>query len=185
MQNIFNYIRKLKKNKHIVLGVAFDWGIRKGLDIFIQLSEKLDKEKYQIILIGTDDSIVAKLPEGIIGIGRTQNQEELALYYSLADVFVNPTREDNYPTVNLEALDCGTPVVTFAAGGSPEMLKQGTGVVVPVNDTKQLIKEICAVCEKRKCTNRKYILSCAKNFNMKDKFAEYMELYSHLLGVSR
>ena len=106
-------------NKTIILGVASVWNRRKGLDIFVALS-KLLPENYQIVLIGVDKKQAKKLPDNIITIARTNNTEELAAWYSTADIFVNPTLEDNYPTVNLEAIACGTPVITFDTGGSPE-----------------------------------------------------------------
>lgn len=115
--------------KKIVLGVAFDWGERKGLDIFIKLSQELDEEKYQIVLIGTDEIIDKGLPRNIISIHRTHNQTQLAEIYTVADIFVNPTREENYPTVNMEAIACGTPVITFNTGVSPESVEENTGLV--------------------------------------------------------
>ena len=90
------------ENKYIVLGVAFGWGRRKGLDVFVELARRLDKEKYKVVLVGTDDNVDKLLPENIISIHRTQNQTELAEIYTAADVFANPTREENYPTVNME-----------------------------------------------------------------------------------
>lgn len=59
----------------------------------------------------------------IIAIPRTSNTKELAEIYTAADFFVNPTYEDNYPTVNLEAIACGTKVITYNTGGSPETLR--------------------------------------------------------------
>ena len=97
------------EDKYILLGVAFDWGARKGLDIFIELAKRLD-EKYQIVLVGTNEKTDKLLPNDIISIHRTQNQKELAEIYTAADLFVNPTREENFPTVNIEALACGTPL---------------------------------------------------------------------------
>lgn len=178
---MLNCIAELKKDKHIVLGVAFDWGVRKELDVFVRLAELLDRDKYKIVLIGTDGNVDKIIPDNIISIHRTQNQTELARYYSLADVFVTPTREDNYPTVNLEALACGTPVITFETGGSPEMLEQGTGVVVPVNDVDRLKKEIVEVCNNKKCKDSEFIVECAQKFDMRDKFIKYVDLYSQLI----
>ncbi len=86
------------------------------------MSKRLDKNKFQIVLVGTDDSIDKMLPNSIISIHRTRDQNELAEIYSAADLFVNPTREENYPTVNMESIACGTPVLTFRTGGSPEIL---------------------------------------------------------------
>ena len=111
------------------MGVASIWDRRKGLDDFISLSNKLSGT-YQIILIGLTKKQIAQLPKNIIGIERTESIEELAEYYSLAKVFVNPTYQDNFPTTNIEALACGTPVVTYNTGGSPEAIDKETGIVV-------------------------------------------------------
>lgn len=107
------------QDKKIVLGVAAVWDKRKGLDSFIELSKLLD-DSYQIILVGLSKEQIEKLPKNIIGIERTTSVKELAELYTVADVFINPTLEDNYPTTNLEAIACGTPVVTYDTGGSPE-----------------------------------------------------------------
>ena len=107
------------ENKKVILGVASVWDKRKGLDTFIDLSRELD-DQYQIVLIGLSKKQIEQLPNNIIGISRTENVQELVKWYSAADVYFNPTLEDNYPTTNLEAIACGTPVVTFNTGGSPE-----------------------------------------------------------------
>ena len=52
------------ENKYIVLGVAFGWGRRKGLDVFVELARRLDKEKYKVVLVGTDDNVDASLVAG-------------------------------------------------------------------------------------------------------------------------
>ena len=107
------------ENKKVILGVASVWDKRKGLDTFIELSKELD-DQYQIVLIGLNKKQIEQLPNNIIGISRTENVQELVKWYSAADVYFNPTLEDNYPTTNLEAITCGTPVITFNTGGSPE-----------------------------------------------------------------
>ena len=106
-------------SKTVILGVAAIWDYRKGLDTFIALNKSLD-EKYQIILIGLNDQQLSVLPDNIIGIKRTDTIKQLQELYAIADIFLNPTIEDNYPTTNLEAISCGTPVLTFKTGGSPE-----------------------------------------------------------------
>lgn len=167
-------------SKHIVLGVAFDWGRRKGLDVFIELARRLNGERYQIVLVGTDDKTDRQLPNNIISIHRTENQAQLAEIYSAADVFVNPTREENFPTVNMEALACGAPVITFETGGSPEILDVTCGSVVPRDDVDAMEKEILRVCEtkpysKAACTAR------ARRFDRDARFDEYIELYRELV----
>ena len=124
-----------KKDKFIVLGVAERWDDRKGLDVFIHLAKKLGKE-YQIMLVGTDVNVEKKLPENIIAVRRTESQLDLADIYSRADIFVNPTREEVFGLVNIEALACGTPVVTFKTGGSPECIDDRTGFIVEKNNVQ-------------------------------------------------
>ena len=163
------------EGKYILLGVAFGWGKRKGLDVFIELSKRLDNS-YQIVLVGTDDNIDKQLPDKIISIHRTQNQTELAEIYTAADLFVNPTREENYPTVNMESIACGTPVLTFDTGGSPECLNNSCGCVVPKNDIDAMYSEIIRTC-KDKPYSVQDCLKKAQAFNMDDRFDEYVKLY--------
>ncbi|MEW6605940.1 MAG: glycosyltransferase [bacterium] len=109
------------QKKFIILGVANIWDKRKGLKYLIELS-KIISDTEVIIIIGLTKSQIRVLPKNVIGIERTENSIELAEFYSISDVYVNPTLEDNYPTTNLEALCCETPVITFNTGGSPEMV---------------------------------------------------------------
>lgn len=168
-------------DKRIILGVSSAWGIKKGLDVFVELATRLDKNKYQIVLVGTNESIDKNLPDNIISIHRTDSQKELAEIYTASDLFVNPTREDTFPTVNIEALACGIPVLTFKTGGSPEILDEKCGLVVPCDDIDAMEREIIRICtdnpySKEDCINR------AKNFDMNEKFKEYVELYEQVKG---
>ena len=163
------------ENKKLILGVAFDWGRRKGLDVFIELANRLPKD-YQIILVGTDDEVDKLLPDNVISINRTQNQKELAAIYTASDVFVIPTREDNYPTVNMEAISCGTPVVTFNTGGSPEMVDESCGSVVDCDDIDALEREIVHICTDAYHFKDACIMM-AKKFDQKQRFCEYLNLY--------
>lgn len=165
-------------DKYIVLGVSFAWGYRKGLDCFVEMAEKLG-ERYQIVLVGTDDEIDKNLPQSIISIHRTQNQKELAEIYSAADVFVNPTREEVLGLVNVEAQACGIPVITFRTGGSPECITENSGVVV--DSYEEMLEAIKDICEKKRCNDENYIVAYSKKFNMQKKFTDYIELYANVL----
>lgn len=176
LKNISNYTNECQDKKIMLLGVAFGWGERKGLDVFIELANRLDKDKYQIVLVGTDEKVDKLLPPNIISIHRTQNQKELAEIYTAADVFVNPTREDNYPTVNMEALACGTPVITFKTGGSPEMLDDTCGLVVGQEDINGLVEAIKRVVVDKSLSNDA-CLKKAMEFDQNLCFSEYLELY--------
>ncbi len=166
------------ENQKIVLGVSFGWSENKGLDVFIKLSEKLP-DNYKIVLVGTNEKSDLQLPDGIISIHRTQNQQELAEIYTAADVFVNPTREENYPTVNMEAIACGTPVVTFKTGGSPEMLDETCGSVVECDDINALEKEIIRICTDKPYSKENCIKK-SKGFDKNERFKEYLDLYERI-----
>ena len=163
----------------VILGVANVWERRKGLSYFCGLAEKLPKD-CKIILIGLSEKQIKELPKEIIGITRTENARELAEYYSIADVFVNATLEDNFPTTNLEALSCGTPVITFETGGSPESLDETCGRVVKKGDAEALKQAVLAEWEhpmrKEDCLTR------AAQYEKNDRFMEYAALYHSLCG---
>ena len=116
------------ENKKIVLCVASIWNQRKGLEDVIALSRLLD-DQYRIVLVGKLPDSCKRLPDNIVHVERTDSQQALASIYTAADVLINPTYEDTYPTVNLEALACGTPVITYRTGGSPESLDETCGIV--------------------------------------------------------
>ncbi len=170
--------------KKIILGVAFDWGVRKGLDVFVELAEKLDEEKLQIVLVGTDETVDKTLPKNIISIHRTHNQKELAEIYTAADVFVNPTREDNYPTVNMEAIACGTPVITFNTGGSPESIGEYTGLVTKCNDASELKQTLNQFFESKIGFKEKCV-ELSTDFDKNNKYEEYMELFKSIIQQNK
>lgn len=163
------------KSSYLILGVSFSWGKKKGLDVFFQLAEKLN-DNYRIVLVGTNEALDDQLPKNIISIHKTNNQIELAKIYAAADVLVNPTLEDTFPTVNIEALACGTPVITFATGGSPEIIDSTCGCVVPIDDIDALVAEIKRVCEKKPYSKQACIRR-ASIFSRDSSFAKYLDLY--------
>lgn len=132
------------ENVYLVLGVAVGWEETKGLQDMLKLRQQLS-DQYVIVLVGATDRQTASFPGGVIGINGTADQRELAAIYTAADVFVNPTHQDNYPTVNLEAGACGTPVITYNVGGSPESVPPEN--VVPENDIAAMALRIIQICE--------------------------------------
>lgn len=165
-------------DKKILLGVAFDWGKRKGLDVFVELAKRLPDD-YKIVLVGTQEEHRKDLPSNILALGRTSSREELAQWYTTADLFVNPTRDEVFGLVNVEALACGTPGVTFNSGGSPECYDDTCGVVVPREDIDALEKEIIRICTENPYSKTDCIKK-AKEFDKNEKFKEYIELYERV-----
>ena len=167
------------ENKHVVLGVANYWNEGKGIQEFINLSKDLP-EDYAVVIIGSVDFIEQKLPDNIISIKKTFDQKELVGIYSCADLFVNPTTDDNFPTVNMEAIACGIPVLTYDTGGSAEIIDEKSGLAIEPRDYETLKKEIIRICEtkpflKEDCVAR------ASDFNMNDRFDDYVNLYNEIL----
>jgi len=166
------------EEKYIILGVSFGWGMKKGLDVFIQLAERLDNI-FQIVLVGTDSEVDRQLPLNIISIHRTHNQEELAKIYSAADILVNPTREDNYPTVNMESIACGTPVITFNTGGSPETFDCNCGCVVDCNDIDALLRQIHFTYKFKPYSKEACLEYAKEHYDKNQCFGEYIELFKN------
>jgi glycosyltransferase involved in cell wall biosynthesis len=169
------------KRKNIILGVASVWDRRKGLQDFIQLRQLLSKD-IEIVLVGISGKDKNALPDGITGIARTENIQELGELYSASNVFVNPTYVDNFPTTNIESLACGTPVVTYNTGGSPEAIDKGTGIVVDKGDIKTLATAIHQLVDLGK---ENYILKCRdraeRSYNKDDRFNDYLRTYIEML----
>lgn len=169
-------------NSNFVLGVANVWEKRKGLQDFIQL-RKILPTSYSIVLVGLNSRQIAELPNGIIGIQRTENVEQLRNLYASALAFVNPTWEDNFPTTNLESLACGTPVITYRTGGSPEAISPETGFIVEQGNIQGMVNAIEKICQEGKATYSKACRDRAvRYFNKEKQFQEYINLYNQILS---
>lgn len=167
------------ENKKIVLGVAGQWDRRKGLGDFLALRTLLPEE-VEIVLVGLQAHQLKSLPRGVRGLERTENLGELAALYSLASVFVNPTYIDNFPTTNLEALACGTPVLTYRTGGSPEALNPAWNGVVARGDVAGLAARIVEVLTASATLRSEYRLWAQRYFDKEDSMAAYVDLYQRL-----
>lgn len=179
----FKYVNSVKRKKilsknysHIILAVAGDWVPKKGLSIIVEMAQM--KKEWMFVIIGNipanKDSLIKK--ENIMLVKRTESIEELAEWYSCADVFVNPTLEDNYPTTNLEAIACGTPVATFPTGGSVEIVeKTGYGIVSKEKNTSSLLVAIEKMIE-----NMPQYGEYRELLDAKVKFREYIQLYEEI-----
>lgn len=166
-----------KKNeieaKKMILGVASEWTERKGLRDFIELDEMLDKKEYVIVLVGVSKKQVENLPKDIIALNRTNNIKKLVEIYSAADVYFNPTYEDNFPTTNLEATACGTPVITYDTGGSPESVDPRA--VVQKGNLNRVKDIICSELQIFKPRLR-------DEMKVESMVAEYIQLYRDVYG---
>ena len=154
-------------NRPIILGVASEWTKRKGLFDFVELSQTL--LEYQFVVVGLTEKQIKSIPKTLKGIKRTNNVQELVGLYSLATIFFNPTYEDNYPTTNLEAIACGTPVFTYDTGGSPESIVNGFGKVI---SKQNFVSEVNDYINSNKIIN-----SVNESYSIDQMTDKYIELY--------
>ncbi len=129
-------------DKFVILGIVSNLNSTKGGQYFLKMSERL-REDEQIVLLSLEDT--ENLPKNITALPRTESAHELAQIYSMADVFVNPTLQDTFSMINLEALSCGLPVVTFRTGGCCEAVTEECGVLVEKGDENALYEAVCRV----------------------------------------
>lgn len=166
--------------KFRIIAVSNIWNADKGEQDVYKLREMLPVDEYEITMVGLSSGQVNTLPSGIEGIQRTQNVNELVRLYSESDVLVNPTYADTFPTVNIEALATGTPVITYRTGGSPEAIDERTGIVVEQGNIEALADAIrkmkASPLSSDDCRER------AEQYFDKDKcFEKYINLYADLI----
>lgn len=163
------------EDKFVIMGIAFDIVGKKGGKYLVEISKRLKNCYVVIVGLGKNEN----LPQNVITIPRTNSKEELAKIYSMADVFVNPTLEDTFPTVNLEALACGTPIVTFDTGGSPESVDEKVGCVAEKYNLDDLIEKILEIKNNTKEVYKENCINKATKFyNESEKFKEYLFMYN-------
>ena len=169
-------------NKHIILGLASIWMKEKGLDDFIGLASMLRDDEVLVMVGKMMPEQQARIPQGVVTIARTENVHQLAELYSAATAFVNPTWQDNYPTVNLESISCGTPVITYRTGGSIEAVTEGvTGYVVEQGDVAAIMQRVREIEQRGKDA---YATPCRDfalaHFRKEDRYRDYLLLYDQL-----
>lgn len=162
--------------KKIVLGVAGTWSPTKGLKDMIRLSEMLPDE-YQVVVVGLNPKQKETMPQSVLGIERTYDSRELAEIYTVAHAFVNPSYDDNFPNVNIEALACGTPVITYQTGGGPEIITDEIGAVVPRGKIQDLAVQVMA-----KSKNVEACRLVAHQFDRKMCYQAYLKIYETIMS---
>jgi putative colanic acid biosynthesis glycosyltransferase len=179
-RNIENLKNQSKySRKFIILGAASVWNNNKGLNIFVKLSNDIPKD-FIILLIGKISN-KTKLPSNIISINAIRDKSLMAEYYNLADVFLNPTLGDTFPTTNMEAIACGTPVITFNVGGSKEAIGKNTGFVLDKNNYTGIIDSLQQIYSKGKASFSSFCIAHAnENFNEDLMKAKYYNIYLNL-----
>lgn len=167
--------------KFVIMGMANKWLLPSNAEFFEKaMSSLCDNDR--VLLVGCSEEQInnlGKYGDKLIAVGFIKNREELAKLYASADVFVNVTHADTLPTVNMESICCGTPVVTYDSCGSPELILDGCGYVVDENDVDELIKKIELV----KKTDFGNIAEIGKEkFDKNTCYKDYVRLYEDMIG---
>lgn len=161
-------------NKFMLLGVATSWNDMKGYSDFLKLSTILD-EDCKLVLVGLSKQQMRTLPNNILGIEKTSSVGELAEIYSAADLFVNLSYCENYPTVNLEAILCGTQIVTYDVGGSPEIVRKVNGMIANRGD----IYMVAELIKSYRINNNQLINVISQKLDVKQACYKYLTLYNN------
>lgn len=180
--SVFKVLPKYRLNddKFRVLAVSNVWTSSKGIDDVYRLRSLLSVD-FVITVVGLSVNQIKSLPKGVEGMPRTKNVYELVQLYNKSDVLINPTYADTFPTVNLEALACGIPVITYRTGGSPEAIDEKTGIVVEQGNVESLAQAIVGL--KNNPLSSEDCRARAEEYFDKDKcFKKYIELYEEILN---
>ncbi len=169
----------IPEGKKVVLAVASSWDEMKGYSDVVEISRRLNND-YIVVMVGVSEARKEALEgERIIAITKTENQKQLAELYSAAHIFINTTYQETFPTVNIEALCCGCPIVTYATGGSTETVNESNGAVVPKGDVDAMLEAIYDI--QAKIYDREGISRKAKELYTKENMIEnYIDLYKGL-----
>ena len=167
------------EGKTVMLAVAAVWESRKGMDALENIAGKLGEDERLVIIGKRSDE--KPLPEKMIHISRTDSKEELIRYYSMADVFLQPSIEETFGKVTAEALSCGTPVVCFDSTANPELVGENCGSVVPVGDVDGMLRQARVIAGKGKeCYSPVCRAFVEDRFNTQRIFDQYLRLFAHL-----
>lgn len=175
-------------DKFIILGVATGWSEEVGLSTFYELRKRLSLD-YAIVMVGCTSDLLKQLPEGITGISRTNNVEELAEIYSAADILFNGSYQETFGLVTAEAMACGTPVIVYNSTACPEIVSPDTGYVVSVGDIDAILDSIYKQKDKDFESVEKQSNACASyvkmNLDKNYKYDEYVLLYNEILNSKK
>ena len=165
----------------VILALMSGFNKRKGAEYLLKLPDLLSDNEC-LVIVGISNRQKKMLPQKhCIGITRTDNVNDLASIYSTADVFINPTLEDNFPTTNIESLACGTPVITFRTGGSIESVDDTTGLIVSQGNLNELLISIRSVISKGKGEYKDACIEKANvQYNKAKQYQKYIELYHQI-----
>jgi glycosyltransferase involved in cell wall biosynthesis len=171
-------------DKKVILGVATSWSKNKGFNDFLRLYDHLPQEEYQIVMIGLSQDFMAQLPSGIIGLHRTESVQELAEWYSVADVFANLSYAETFGLTTAEALASGTPAIVYNNTACPEFISPSIGRVVENGDIEAIVQAIHELCAENRDNLRNLCREYAvAHLDKNNCFDRYIDLYKKIINA--
>ena len=165
-------------DKKILLSVASIWDERKGLKDLVALSDKLSDD-YVMVIVGLSKQQINRLPKGVIGITRTENIDELVSLYSRAHIFINPSLEESFSLVTVEALSCGCPCIVLDTSAVAELVNDDNGVVLHKHESEDYLDAIKRIDDRG--YSRESVRATALKYDNKYMIDGYMRLYGEVL----
>lgn len=164
------------ENEKVLLGVASAWSERKGLQEMLLAAKSIPDSK--VVMIGKmpEDT---EIPENMICAGLVRDPVKLSEYYSMADVFLNPSVQETFGKTTAEAMSCGTPVIVYNTTACTELVGQGCGKVVGNMEIPEYLSAVQEHLGKPKKSSvcRQF---AENNFAYHDLCGKYMECISQL-----
>jgi glycosyltransferase involved in cell wall biosynthesis len=176
-------------------------GIRQDVRVFLFAADDVTNRRKGLMLLS--DALIGQSTIGdllVVSVGhgkpaldsRIQHlhlghieYQRLSLAYSAADVFVIPSLQESFGNVVLESMACGTPVVGFAVGGIPDMVRPGiTGLLVPPYDISALRAAILGLVQNEKQRtemSRNCRQIAVEEYSLELQARRYGQLYKNLL----
>jgi glycosyltransferase involved in cell wall biosynthesis len=164
----------IPKDKKVILGVANIWEERKGLNVFLKLSDIIEKDEV-IVLVGLTEKQIEVLPKNIIGIKRTDNQKELAVLYTISDIFINPSIEETFSLVTVEAMACGKQVTVCGTSAPKELIDDNIGISIEENKAINYYEAYKKIKEKK--ITESEVVKYAKKYSNEQMLKKIMEVY--------
>jgi len=175
---------QIPNDKFVILGVASQWNEHKGFLDFIELSKYLPAN-CQIVMVGLTKEQISRLPNSILGVPRISDIHVLRSFYCMADLFLNLSYQESLPTVNIEALACGIPVIAYDAGGTRETLPCDSSLIVKIGDLGAVVKAIVFMMQRDKNeSSREGRLFVEENFDKGKQYLKYIEVYNRLISYA-
>ncbi len=174
----------ITRDQTMILCVTDGWSKRKGLDHIIKAAEEIRSRElpYRIVMVGVQDSVRKQLPPEIIALSRTDNRQQLVELYSCADVLWNPSPAETFGLVNVEAMACGTPVITMDTTACPETIDETCGRVIHTDGN--VVEEFLAAVQSLGSQGPSIMTACterAKAFSKEKSYSNYLELYKEMM----